>query len=229
MRSTSTTWTSARCCRSHAPCASRSTGDGYASAPPAPPTRPPSSACSTSSGSWSGRLQPLAEPALHGGRRRALELRVGRAAQQVLRLHVELVALEAQVSGDRSGHLQRRIVRVDRARRLGEQLVGLLDRGDRLVAVLEMRQEARERVVGSLVIDDVDGAPGHLRQGQGLGLCGHTRALPGGYETNAASVPCRRSAWPIAPICVNSRYASCSSSWWRGSSPSCRASSARCS
>src|SRR3954470_5825987 len=51
MRSTSTTSTSARCCRSRARCESRWIGSACASGQPGRPTRPRSSACWTSSGS----------------------------------------------------------------------------------------------------------------------------------------------------------------------------------
>jgi len=52
----------------------------------------------------------------------AVVLGLGRAAQKILRLGIDLVALEAQVAGYRGGHVQRRVVRVDRARGLREQV-----------------------------------------------------------------------------------------------------------
>src|SRR5438045_1159790 len=127
-----------------------------ASAPPAPPTPRRSSACSTSSGSSTTRLQPFAEPAGDRRRRRAVELGGRCAPQQLVWRLVELVAPEAQVAGDGGGHLQRRVVGIDRARRLGEQLVGLLDGGHGLVAVLEAVEEVRQRVVAGRVVQDVD-------------------------------------------------------------------------
>src|SRR3954454_3558590 len=132
-RSTSTTSTTAQRCRSPARYASWSTGTAFANARPARPTPRRSSVCSTSSGSWRAALQPLAEPALHLGRRVAVELRLGGAAQQLLGLGLDLVPLEAQVACDVTLNLQRGMTGIDRPGRLCEQLVTLLDGRHRLV------------------------------------------------------------------------------------------------